>query len=229
MKDVMKDDSDVLEKFRQCCLRYAELVAAAQVNIIPFKDETLPIYASLAKDAKQRALAHILADIEIFESMLAEKQSLKDSSKHVWRFLRQMNLTPQSDIFDKMSDNDVVEIYIPDETGQRQAFRNLRFLECVSVTLEQLFSLDWRVLCNREEKYSQQILDSGMSILEGRVTTTIAIDHIEPHRVWEVDSEALMNWIIRMKYFSPVRSQGKIVGVLSINDTTILGSLKNRA
>jgi len=217
--------SESLSQFRLQCLSYAEHLKEAGVTILPYQDESLPLFSALPLEAQVKARAAIQADLSIFDSIKNEGSKLRDSSMHVWRFLRSSELTPESDIFDKITDDDVVEVYLADEHGQRQIFRNLKFLECVSLTVEQLYGMDWRVSTQREPQYEKAIFDAAMSIMTGEVPGTLPLQ-IAPHYVQELNSPGLFTLLITMKYLSPIRYHGRVVGALVINHSQVVGTLK---
>src|SRR5271169_939861 len=109
----VQDFTDIHEKFRQMCLYYSDLLALEGKKVKPFRSPDLPVFSALTAEQKQNATDFIGMALEIFEETRAEGFKLNDSPKLLWRALRKLGWTPQSDVFDRIGENDVVNIYTP--------------------------------------------------------------------------------------------------------------------
>jgi hypothetical protein len=225
MKSVSKllEISDRLSRFRELCVLYCDFMEREGVLVRPFLDPELPVFSKYSIGLQDQILHSLTSDLEIFESMQTEGHSLRDTPKLVWRYMHKLGLVPQSDIFDKIGDEDIVEVYLVADGAQRQVFRNLKFLECVSFTVDQIFGADWRVTTTRDEKAQAKIFDLAMGIMTEKITNSLAIDTlVEKHLVQEVDSPGLFTLEIQMKYISPVKKNGKVAGAFVINHTDVI-------
>jgi hypothetical protein len=193
------------------------------VSVRAFFDPSLPVFSKYETKLQDQIIHGITADLEIFESMINEGHSLRDTPKLVWRYMHKLGIVPQSDIFDKITDDDIVEVYLVADGAQRQVFRNLKFLECVSFTIDQIFGADWRVTTTRDEKAAAKIFEMAIAIMTEKVTNTLAVDSlIERHIVQEVDSPELFTILVQMKYMSPVKQNGKVAGAFVINHSEVI-------
>jgi hypothetical protein len=215
--------SDRVSRFRELCLLYCDFMKREGVLVRPFLDPSLPVFSKYETKLQDQIVLGIAADLEIFESMMNEGHSLRDTPKLVWRYMHKLRIVPQSDIFDKITDDDIVEVYLVSEGAQRQVFRNLKFLECVSFTIDQIFGADWRVTTTRDEKAAGKILEIAFAIMTGKITNTLAVDSlIERHIVQEVESPELFTLSIQIKYMSPVKQNGKVAGAFVINHSEVI-------
>jgi hypothetical protein len=210
-----KTYTDPVSSFRALCLKYAEYIGMEKVSVTPFEDPSLPFFSVLPLEIQNRVIRAISADLEIFERVYCEGNRLRDGATHLWRFLHSLDLTPEADIFEKIAPGDLVEVYLLDESGQRQVFRNLCFFECLSFTIERLYSLDWGNNTSRSASVLNSLLESAMSMMTGKITQTISLNHIETHDVLELDSPGNYTLNVTMKFMSPVR-QGRPLGVITI-------------
>ncbi|MGZ3688687.1 MAG: hypothetical protein ACXVBW_10320, partial [Bdellovibrionota bacterium] len=206
---------DRISRFRELCDLYSDFVRAENIRVRPYESEELPEFSSLSLDRQDNAIASITADLEDFESMRAEGHRLRDSSKLLWRALNRMGLVPQSDVFDKIGEEDIVEVYLIDQRGQNQVFRSLIYLQYCSYTVEQMVALDWRFSAKREEKYTNQITAAVIDIMSGKIQQTFD-PGIDAHHVQEVDSPGLNEVMVKIKYLSPVRSKGAAAGGIAV-------------
>jgi hypothetical protein len=215
--------SDRVSRFRELCLLYCDFMKREGVLVRPFLDPTLPVFSKYEPALQDQITRGIVADLEIFESMQSEGHSLRDTPKLVWRYMNKLGLIPQSDIFDKITDDDIVEVYLVADGAQSQVFRNLKFLDCVSFTIDQIFGADWRVTTTRDEKVAGKIMEIAIGIMTEQITSTLAVHSlIERHIVQEVDSPELFTISIQMKYMSPVRQNGKVAGAFVINHSEVI-------
>lgn len=222
---ILKQISDRTECFRELCTLYSDFVSAEGIFVKPYSTYDLPHFSARSAEDQDKAIASIANDLEIFESMRAEGHSLLDSPKLLWRSMSRMGLVPQSDVFDKIGKGDAIEIYLADQHGQHQVFRNILYLQYCSYTVEQMVALDWRFSAVRDETYSRQITEAAMGILTGKFSQTFD-PAIDAHIVREVDSPGLNEVKIKIKYLSPVRKHGDVVGALVVMEVELLRSTR---
>jgi hypothetical protein len=125
--------------------------------------------------------------------------------------------TPKSDIFDKIENGDVVEVY---SVAMNQVFRNLSFFKYVSLTLEEIVSFPLGVMYEMEP----QTLLFYQSVA-GRVATNdirLTEKHpLAPYLVKEKLGEKLIVQITP-KWISPVMANQTSVGVIVIHKSDVI-------
>src|SRR5262249_8910344 len=159
----------------------------------PFLNENVPVFSALPQEKKQDAIAFLTRELEVYEGMRAEKLSLRDSPKLLWRMLNRLGLAPLPDVFDKIENEDSIEVYLIDSTGHHQVFRNLKWFEHISFTIEQLASADWRLSASREEKYLRQLNQIISDLMAGKYESSFVPD-VDDHELIEVDSPDLNHY-----------------------------------
>ncbi|MDR3608092.1 MAG: hypothetical protein P4M08_12010 [Oligoflexia bacterium] len=219
MRSAQKSESRTSPRstFLELAERYAAVITEERIHLRPTRvPDHCPIFDALLDAEKEGVLERLRSDLELFNEVKNEGAPLRDSSKLVWRYLSRSKLTPCSDIFDKIEKDDVVSIY---DIQQRQVFQNMRFLELVSVTLEQLFCSSWYQYSTRASEIEQSLYETAKSILTGEIKTTIAPPAPE-HIAQEIDTEGLVKLRIKVKWASPVFFEGNTFGMLVINRCT---------
>ena len=131
----------------------------------------------------------------------------------MWRAIRKLGWTPQSDVFDRIGDKDVVNIYTPQNI---QIFQNLNFFDWVTLTLEDLYGTPWHGYSRREAKCAELAYQNALEVFTGVRTATYSPD-IPEHYVEEVGTEGETKFYIKIHTASPLRQNGQIVGLLAIN------------
>jgi hypothetical protein len=214
MKTVLKPCSNLTEKFRELATHYSQRVDRVGTKIKPFHLTNDPLHFDRLEDTEKKAvITRLHDDLELFDQLESEGFSLRDSSKLLWRYLHKGGFTPCSDIFDKIEDEDVVSLY---SLEQKQIFQNLRFFDFVSLTLDDLFCSHWYQHSTRDPKIEEAIYKLGIAMATGEVKGTTD-PGLPVHLAKEVGTPELYQFNIKIKYLSPVFTNSKISGIISVN------------
>jgi hypothetical protein len=155
--------------------------------------------------------------LQIFEEILSEQRAsggaLSDHRALTWKFLKRMGLTPTSDIFDRLSDEDCLEIY---NMEGDQIFRNLNVFDVVSFSIEDLVSLNWKRIFKRNQKVKLRLLDLVWRFATGHFPATYDCSRIPIHVV-EEQAGRHGKIELNMKWISPLRQAGKCTGLIVIS------------
>jgi PAS domain-containing protein len=205
-------------RFRELASLYADYCAQEGLRVVPFRSPELDVFSLLSEERQNEAIRCLTQYVEVFAELHGEKTSLRDSRTLLWRCLRRLGLTPQSDIFDKIGDDHVVEIYTLD---QRQIFHNLKFWEFIGFTIEEVFGSEWWKLTRRPDKISEQLYEFGSKMATGQIDGT-AVPDIEEHLVEEIRGASPSRMMLKVLYLSPLRSGGQLAAVMAVNSARIV-------
>jgi hypothetical protein len=212
--ELQRSDSEGLKsRFKSLCFRYTDFLNKENVKVRPFKQNSLPLFSALPLAAQSKAISEITAAIEVFEEMQAEKQSLADSPKLIWRGLKKLGWTPRGDVFDKIGE-DVVIIY--SAAAQKQVFQNLRFFDFTSFSLEEIYASAWYEYSRREAWAEQALHQAAVDVIVGKEKSTFD-PGVGEHLIEEVGTEELLKTLINVRLLSPIMKDEKVVGVFVIN------------
>lgn len=211
-----KEAEELTNKVRTGLHRMSELIRASGINVVPYLDESLPIFSTLEIDRQTSALGDVQRVVELLETSVRDGHSLLDTRQLLWRSLRQFGWTPNSDVFDFITEEDTVEVY---SLSQIQTFRNLQFFRYVSFTLEQIHSYPWYQLTRRQPAAEAAIAAAAEKIIAGSSKNTLDLRYIPEHIIEEVGSTELRRCSIEMKCLSPVFQNGELCAVISVNRT----------
>jgi hypothetical protein len=211
--------SDPKGRFRHLCERFSELGAKAGTRVRPYRSRELSFFSRAAAAEQKTALTRLTLVLDIFDEMIAEKQSLHDSPRLVWRAMKKLNLTPRSDIFSRMTDSDVIMCHALDH---RTLFANLRAFDFLSLTVEDIYVRPWYELARRDASTEEALLRLAERLLTGEESATID-PGIPEHVIEELDSEEMLHVSILIKHLSPVKLGDDIVGAFAINSCQIVG------
>lgn len=202
--------------FTEIAHQLRDLAAQAGVAIIPYRDLDVPIFSALREPAKRKVLQVMSHQLDFFK--LAASEGLRvDSSKLIWRALAQMRMAPQPDLFDKITDANVVEVYHWDGTI---LFKNLKFFEYISMSLEEVYCLRWMDQGKFPARLFLFFFELSFKLRVAGYQHTFApqfhqytfIEKLGEHRTIAVELE----WI------SPVQYQGERKAMLFVNRSRIV-------
>ena len=69
------------------------------------------LFLALSFEHRQRLISRLETELAFFDEAVANGERLTDSPQLVWRYFRKTGYTPCSDIFGKITDSDIVELY----------------------------------------------------------------------------------------------------------------------
>jgi hypothetical protein len=215
----VQSQDDDLRLFRELLRRESEFAAREGIQVIPFESEDVPHFRRLSSEKQQEAIRQISETLAVYEEMVEESLSLRDNSQLLWRCMRRLKLVPQGDLFDKLSNEDVIVIFAPD---QRQIFRNLEFLKLSILTLEELYTTEWYRYTRREDRIAGQILEVASYLLSGRKNGTFD-PGIEEHTLEQMGSSLGPSKIrVKINYLSPAHTAGKITGIVVLERAWVI-------
>lgn len=213
-----KKTPDLGGEFRSLAEEVARYAAAAGVEIKPYFDATLPHFSSLRPAKKAACIASLTYQRDFFATAESEKLPL-ESVQLIWRTLAKMKMRPQSDIFDKITSEDTVEVYNSDGMS---CFKNLVFFRFISMSLEEIYSLPWY----EQMTASPQLIAYFME-LATRVKITGIGQTFSPrfsHYTFHEKRGEKRHVSIHLKWISPVTYEGKNDALLFVNRSQLVAA-----
>lgn len=180
----------------------------------------LPHFSKLSVDKRADIVQSVRFYKELCQEQTNEGYKITDSLVLTWRALNKLGLTPRSDLFDKVTDEDIIEVYAGDG---RQLYRNFKFFDFCSYTMEDLYSLEWWSLYNRDEAITAKLYAIVGRIFSGELDTTVVPD-CPPHIVSETSSVEKMRMEYEPRMISPLYHNRVVTAVIAIVRAKILKS-----
>lgn len=221
-----KIDRSELDRIKLDFLPIADSVVhtarSCGVALLAYRDPSLSVLES--KSNPLDALDNLRQYASVLGGMVASGESPLDSQKFLWRMLKVLELTPQDDIFDKIESDDVVEIYSEDNV---QIFRNFNFFKYSSFTVEEVTFVNWTQASKRNLGTTLSYLKFGVRVKTGLFRETENVTFIRPHLMKETLGEKRI-FEVAPRYISPLRSQGKVVGGITVSKCRFPDSLPTK-
>lgn len=141
------EEGPYAESFRLLADHLVKLGEQIGVRIIGYRNPSLPLFRSLPSSAQAKIIEELKCYLQVCELTASAGHKLNDSRQLLWYGLRSLGYVPPSDLFDKITDQMVVEIHDPE---LHQVFRNFVFYQYCSYSLEELHCQPWTDLYLRD-------------------------------------------------------------------------------
>ncbi|MEN0059393.1 MAG: hypothetical protein AAGB31_11210 [Bdellovibrio sp.] len=202
VRDCITQDQELTSDFIRLAQDTVLMAHLVECDLVPFSGLYLPHFRKMSIKGKKAVIEHLKSFNAICEQVLSNGKSLKDSAALTWYALRKFDLHFPSDLFNHIKDNDVIEVY--DRTNV-QLFRNFRFFEMSSYTLEDLLCRSWTELFKREKmEHTESIIETCKRFYSKEVTTVTPLSHVGIHRIEESDSPFYYKMDAVIKYLAPI-------------------------
>lgn len=165
MQDQELDSLSIQNEFKTQVARLSAVMAQDGIYVRPFLPG-LPYFSRLSFEAQHLALKAVEFYIDLCSEHISAGEKLTDSLSFTWRALRKLGLRPHSDLFNHIQEDDMIEIYNRDS---RQLYRNFRYYDFCSYSFEELYSLEWWNLFDRDQKITDALLQEGIKVFSGEV------------------------------------------------------------
>lgn len=188
------------------------------VPLKPYVSEDLPHFSKLPEPHKVAVISGLKENALLFDEMNENGEQLSDTPQLLWRSLKRLGYYPASDLLDKISHDDVVELY---SANRLQLFRNLNFFKYVSLSLEEVVSFTPYDLCEYDPiiiQYMENVVEriNNQTFMKTEAAT------IPPYTIKELKGEGL-KIRIQMKWLSPALQDGRCVGAILVHRAELVG------
>lgn len=192
-------DFSLQEEFKKQAIQLSAILASEGIKVSPFF-AGLPYFRKLTVQDQHEVIRSIRLYTDLCVEQIEEGYKLRDSTSFTWRAIRKFGLLPVSDLFNYISDEDIIEIY---NNENRQMFRNLRYYDYCSYTLEELYSVEWWHLFSRENEITEQLLKEVTQVLSGEIKGVLHSSTAK-HLVKELNSLDRLSNFYKAKLLSPL-------------------------
>lgn len=185
-------------------LRIQELGALEGLALVPFHDASLPYFQKLSSDARAALTRQVTEYVDVMSESSIEDRSVLRNSRTLWRMLGRLRWRPAPDLFESLRDEFVIEIYDADGL---QIFRSFNFFPLCTYTLEEIYTLPWFELYDRDEARFGQTLDIVRDVLtQPQLGTRPMVGGV--HEVRERKGPVRRCTTIRPEVISPLHDSG---------------------
>lgn len=198
--------------FRKSLREFSQLAARNNIHVTAYDERSLSPLALLPDPQQKLITENFDRYFKVTSQLSNDEIPLYDSQAFLWRMLRELDLRPCSDLFKKIAPNDVVEIY---DLNFIQVFRNTRFMELCSYTLEEVFTHEFPQLFLRPDEITSILVSHCQEIFQGKIKSTIPT-HVPDHTLTEIWSKKKREFSIKQGIISPLFDKsGRSVAIVA--------------
>jgi hypothetical protein len=202
---------DLKARFSQLALSLTRMAESANVRVIPYRAPSLPYFSRLPEAQQRSALKLLEHYISILCHAIHSGYKLDDPKMLTWVAIKSFGFIPSSDLFHKIDPGDIVEIY---DLDNFQIFRNLRFFEFCSYTVEDIYCRPWPSLFRRDETVTSEIFELLKVVYAENKVKVYERAHMPAQTVEETDSPLHYKLKIKGKYLGTLFDQSKKLSAL---------------
>lgn len=221
-------DGSASNKFIELAYKIADYASQAGCEMWPFHQASVPYFSSQSHEKKQEILASMQVFIEICQLTLANGKKLDDTKSLAWYGLKHLDMRFTSDLLDKIVDGDILEVYTNDNI---QIFRNFKFFELISYTIEDIFCRPWTELFIRHDlQKARDTLAIMKKISTREINSTVLLEYLGAHKIEEALSPLRYQYDYTIKYLSPLYDRDHHpIGYIMIEAASILNPVRTYA
>jgi len=211
--------ADLVRRFSDELLRYANLSRQFGVEVIPYRNN---FFHQLIHQVPLADIEAGMYTIKFSNGILnqvikSEKSAL--NSKTIWSVVKHHNMKPCEGFLDELTSEDIVEVFYEN----RPIFRSVNFYDKSSYAVSDLVIKDWQDLFVREDSTNMKLL-SIVNYLHREGKPWINNGSLPKHSVREADSPFKYDIEYDLKYALPLmeRKGNRVVGFISVCRAKIL-------
>jgi hypothetical protein len=210
-----EDSTESFDRFISLLDRYADYAKSAGKTIYRSPEpEARALFAGLPADRASWLLDRLHNELTAIEQLVAHGEKLTSNSRMLWRFFQQTGFKPCTDLLEKITDGHVIEVYAPNHCHIWQSFN---FFDWISMSLEKIYTETWYQCTVRDPKLERDFALIATKVLGGEFNTTVE-PGVPWHWVQETESARLYKFEFLMRYMSPIFLNGKVVGLVTVNE-----------
>lgn len=197
-------NADLKSRFKSLCEELFKFGEREGVSITPYISENLIHFSSLDFETKKIVTESLSIYVNICQQTILSGHSLSSSRQFTWSALKMYKLKPKSDLFNQLTEDQVIEFYNSDNI---QIFRNFVFFKLCSYSIEDLYCRPWFELFYRDPGVTQTILSEFSKVFSRKVTDTFKTE-IPDHDLKEINSAYKNTVNMSVDFCSPLYSEG---------------------
>jgi hypothetical protein len=211
-KDKLAVFENTLEqKFKRLAEDTCRLLRTEGLDVVAFQ-EGLPFFKKMNLLGQSKVTEQLEFFHKLCSEQINENYEIKDNHSFVWRAMRALGLAPTSDLLNYITDDNIVEIHSSDNL---QLFRNFKFFEYCSYSLEEIYCIEWWNLYRRDEQSLKELVEIATQVYSGGNLAGLK-PLINAHTVSEISSAEKLTLTVSYDWVAPVFQNKRIAGCVSV-------------
>lgn len=206
-------------EFKKIAKEFCEALNVVGIKTIPFHNGDKLHFTKRSRKDQKKIMAYLDISLSVLNECIMSGEDAFDNRVLLWRVFKRLGGTPQDDLFDKIDNDDLVEIYFTDHTP---LFRNLKFYREFSYTVDEALCQTWYQFCRRDLIVTLKTMRFALKFMrDGRHTVPWTIP---PHYVDEKGTSMEYRALMKQKYLSGIHYKGELKAIISTSDVKVVGA-----
>ena len=206
-------------EFKKIASEFCQTLKVLGIDYVPFHNGQKLHFSKRSKKDQKKIIAYLDISLEVLKECIMSGENAFDNRVLLWRVFKRLGGTPQDDLFDKIDDDDLIEIYFTDHTP---LFRNLKFYREFSYTVDEALCQTWYQFCRRELIVTLKTMRFVLKFMkDGRSTIPWTIP---AHYVDERGTSMEYRVLMLQKVLSGIHHKGELKAFISTSDVKIVGA-----
>jgi hypothetical protein len=216
MQKFLGTNEDRVTQFKSFTDEFCAMARTEGVSVLPYEGSGPEHFALLPEVHQVAVLEQFGRYVEVAREVVAQGISLHDDNVFVWRMLQKLKVRPPSDLMDQLRTGEVVEIY---NSNFIQIYRNMRFFEICSYSLDDVLSRPFWDLIAREKSITELIVQQASRLLQGFPEGIMKFD-VPEHVISEIHSPRMNTVRVQQRIgatlWSPERAPVALIASLNV-------------
>jgi len=207
------------KEFIRMAMEFCEALKIVGITTLPFRSSSNLHFTKRSKKDQKKILAYLDISMAVLKECILDGQDAFYDKVLLWRVFKRIGGVPQDDLFDKIHEDDLIEVYFTDHTP---IFRNLKFYREFSYTVDEALCQTWYQFCRRDLSVTLKTMRFALMFMrDGRQTKAWTIPrHYVDERGTAMEYRALM----LQKYLSGIHSDGKLMAFVCTSEVNVVGA-----
>ena len=209
-------------EFLRLSHEFCALLNQIGIDIIPSRTPHNLKFNKRSLAHQKKVIAYLDMNISILKECIADGHTDPTPRLLLWKLFKKIGSAPSDDLFDKILDDDLVEVYFTDHTP---IFRSTKFYRETSYTVDEALCSTWYGFCRRNIVITLKLMKTILNFIRKDHHQTLSYN-LPSHNIDELGTEREYRHWMTMKYISGAHKNGKLTAVISVSSITNMGSLK---
>lgn len=212
-------------EYKRLLEKFCQRLEAEGLHVKPYVADSWGRFRKFPLARQHEILNNFLVFYKACASVLNEGIRFRETKVFLWRFLREFGLQPDKSAFSFINEEDVIEVY---NSEGLQIYRNFKFFEICSYSLEELYSFPFYDLFERNVFITQEIMRFVSSFYQS-ATREPVLSAIPDHNLKERFSEDQHEFQMHLGYFIPLFDKaGNTVAGITLSRPKIISTKSTR-
>lgn len=201
LKNESASESPYVQEFMDVCEKIKKIATQMNITVHACQGTEPSNFIALSTAEQKGILERLKIYSDLFELCYEEEKEKEviEEQRLLWFALNRLKLSPSSDLFGKLKENDLFEVYV----GEKQVYRSFNYYNYCTYTFDELVAVPWEFLFSRDESLTKDIFAEVFECLQ---TNKLCESKTPYHEVSEIKSISRKKFLYKLRFVAPLKS-----------------------